>query len=105
MIVRAKRVAVRDEHAFAIELDDYRVRDQPRAGLVAELAAEQEVAVAVDHEAGDAALGQLADRTDDLRLLRVRVVVADPDFEEIAEDVERVGAGHVLAEESEELLG
>ncbi len=38
-------------------------------------------------------------------LLGIRIVVADPDLEQIAEDVERFRARGVRVEEREELLG
>src|SRR5688572_16428389 len=50
MVVSAQRVAVCDEHALTIQLDHHRVLKEPYARFVAELAAEQEIPIAVDDE-------------------------------------------------------
>jgi hypothetical protein len=104
VIIRAESVAMSDEHSLAIQLDHDRVGNEAGPRLVAELPAEQEIPVAVDNKAGNAAVRELAQRADDAGFLRVGIVVAHPDFEEIPEDVERFGAGDVRAQEGEELF-
>src|SRR5437879_1273367 len=55
MIVGAQRIAVREQHLLAIELRHHRIGEQAAATALAETLTEQEVAVAVQREAGDAA--------------------------------------------------
>ena len=56
-----------------------------------EALAEQKIAVAVDEVAGHAGLLQRFQRRGDLRVQRLGIVVADPGFKQVAEDVQRVG--------------
>src|SRR5206468_13073037 len=61
--------------------------------------------VAVQREAGDAALGQGAQSPAHPVFLRIRVVIAHPRLEQVAEDVERLGGRGLGSEKAEELLG
>ena len=51
VIVGAQRVAVHQQDALAVQIDDRAVVEQLDAGLAAEALADQEIAVAVDEEA------------------------------------------------------
>ena len=88
------------QHALAVELDDRAVAKQPAAGVAAEAVAQHEVAVAVHHEARHTGGGEVAQCRDDLALRRVGVVVADPDFEQVAQDVERARDARLAAAET-----
>ena len=52
VVVGTERITVREQYALAVELGDDRIWEQAAAAALAEAAAEQEVPVAVQHEAG-----------------------------------------------------
>jgi len=95
--------AVHYQDRLAIERDDQGVGQQLRARLRAELLSQQEIPVAVHDEAGHAAGGERADRLDGLLLVEVGCIVSDPRLEQIAEDVECVGARRLVPQEIDEL--
>ena len=102
-IVRAQRVAMHHEQTPAVQGEDHRIGQQFGAAVGGKPRSEQKIAVAVHDEAGDAAGGERAQPSRRGALRRIRVVVPHPRFEQIAEDVERVGAGGVPGEEVEKL--
>jgi hypothetical protein len=104
MIVRAERIAMGQKHPLAVELGNDGIREKPAAGAVAELAAQQEIPVPVEQEARDAPGSQRAQSFADEGFVGVGVVIADPRLEEIAQDVERLGACGVRVQEPEEPL-
>src|SRR5207237_9254313 len=55
VIVGAERIAVGEQHWLPIELGDHRIAEQPAAAALAEALSQQEIRVAVQREAGDAA--------------------------------------------------
>ena len=69
-----------------------------------ESVAEQEIAVAMEGVHRDAAPVSAREPGAGAGVVGVVVVVADPDFEQIAEQVERVGAARGTAEECEERI-
>ena len=88
-IVGAQRVAVHDQHRFAVKSDDQGVGQQLRAARAAELRRQQEIPVAVHDEAGHAARGERAQTRDSRGLCLIRRVVPHPGLEQIPEDVQR----------------
>ena len=104
-IIGAQQVAVHQQHLLAVEVDDGPVFDQPAAGVAAETVSKHEVAIAVHRETRHSGSGELPQCGHDDALGRVRVVIADPGFEEVAEDVERAGAARLVPEKREELRG
>jgi hypothetical protein len=54
VIVDAQGIAVGQKHRLSAELGDHRVTQQLAAAALAEAAAQQEIAVTVQYEAGDA---------------------------------------------------
>ena len=90
LIVGAQGVAVQDQDPAAVQLQHFLFRQQLHAGA-GEALAEQKIAVAVDEVAGHAGLLQRFQRRGDLRVQRLGIVVADPGFKQVAEDVQRVG--------------
>ena len=89
LIVGAQGVAVQDQDPAAVQLQHFLFRQQLR--WRGEALAEQKIAVAVDEVAGHAGLLQRFQRRGDLRVQRLGIVVADPGFKQVAEDVQRVG--------------
>ena len=98
-------VAVHQQDALAVQVDDGAVREQAHAGLAAEALADQEIAVAVDEIASACRRSSARAGPHDATLVRVGVVVADPGFEQIAEDVQRLAPARFALEEVEELRG
>jgi len=90
-VVCAEHIAVQQQHTLAVYLGDRAVLDQRRAGFPAEPLANQEITVAVHDETGDPGVRQGAQRLHDRVARGCRIVVAEPDLEQVAQDVERAG--------------
>ena len=104
-VIGAQGVAVHHQHPLAVQRDDERVGQKPRAGHGAETRPQQEVAVAVHHEAGYAAVGERLERPHRRDLLGVRCVVAHPGLEQVAQDVEGLRPGGLALQEIHEPPG
>ena len=105
VVAGAQGVAVHEERALAVEVDHRRIGNQAQPGLRAEPRRHHEVAVAV-HEVRRDGAGRRAQQARDPRgKVERQPVVADPVLEEVAQDVEGVGARHGLGEEAREALG
>src|SRR5437870_178011 len=104
VIVGAERIAVGEQHWLPIELGDDRIAEQPAAAALAEALSQQEITVAVQREAGDAALGKRAQAQAHPLLVGILIVIAHPGLEQVAEDVERLGLPGLAGEKVEELL-
>ena len=90
-VAQAQRIAVRQQDALAPGGQHGRVGQRHRPRGLEHRAAEQEVAVA-DHESHGAAAARFGQHVDALAVERqVARIVADPCFEQVAEDVHRVG--------------
>src|SRR5215468_3002141 len=94
-----------EQYALAPELGDHWIAQQAAAAARTEAGAEQEVAIAVEGEARDAAASELAQRAAHTLIARLLIVVADPRLEQVTEDVERLGRGCLSAQEVQKLLG
>jgi hypothetical protein len=82
------------------------VRQQGQAGGAGKVPAYQEVAVAGHPVHGHAAVAYGPQGVDDALMEgRAKVVVTGPVFEDVAEQVERVGLGCALGQEAEKGLG
>ena len=91
VVVGAEHVAVHQQHPVSLDLDDGPVVQQLHAGRGREPRADQEVPVAMDEPARYARIRQLTQRGGNPTLVGIRVVVADPDLEQVPEDVQRAG--------------
>jgi hypothetical protein len=76
------------QHLLAVQVDDDRVIDQAHATADRKTAPEQKVAIAMHHIAGDPALGQTGERVADPVAIRFAIIIADPGFEQVAQDIE-----------------
>jgi hypothetical protein len=101
-VVRAEQISVHEQHRFAGESDDSGVAQQPDPGAASEAPTEQEVPIAVHQKAGRARSYQVRQRR--LHGSLAIVVVADPDVEQITEDVERIGTTRPPPKKREEQL-
>jgi len=102
-IRRAQRVSMREQRALTVQINHHGVNQQSCAAALREALLEQKVAIAVHDVTRHAARGERAQRVEDLLPLRVLIIVSDPGFEQIPEDVERIGAGGPSLEEIYEL--
>ncbi len=93
------------QYRLAAELDHARISQQLAAGLVAEALAEHEVAVAVHQIDSDAALAQRTQGAGNRLLERRHGVVANPDLEEVTENVQGFGLGSARREKMQERPG
>ena len=72
-----------------------RICEQSDSGPLLESVTVQKVSITAHEVDGHAAGGQRAQRVADLAAYRIRVVIADPGLEQIAEDVERIRCSSV----------
>ena len=104
-VVGAQGVAVHQQRRHPIQVDPGGVGEQRHAGPRGVAFGQHEVAVAV-HEIHRRARSD--QRREPLRRVacdRFVVVVADPGFEQVAEDVERVRPGHLVLQEAKKTPG
>src|SRR5262249_46019696 len=92
MIVGTQQVAVHQQYAPAVDIDQRAIRQQLDASLTTEAFADEEVAIAVNQEGFHASVGDVSQAREDAALVRVGIVVADPRFEQVAENVQRLRA-------------
>ena len=87
------------QHLFAAQLDHAGVTQQRAASSVAKGLANQEVAVAVHQVDGRAAVAQPAHGLADRLLEGCHGIVANPRFEKITKDVQRLGVAGAAIEQ------
>ena len=101
-VAGAERVSVQEHRPFAHHFDDVRLLDQAAPGALRECVAEQEVVIAADQIDGNAGGDGLGQSGFDPGVGRAIVVVAEPQIEHVAEEVEPIrpppGAGQELRE-------
>ncbi|MNC49781.1 hypothetical protein D3C75_989830 [compost metagenome] len=102
LVAGAQAVAVQQQRRLTIQLDHAAFSKQGAAGRTAKALAEQEVAIAVHQVDLRAAIAQAAQGAGDGALELVHAVVADPHFEEVAENVQRLGTHGAGVEEMQE---
>ncbi len=90
-VVGAQGIAVHNQHPATVEVEYHLFRQQRHAALASEALAQQEITVAVNKVAGDAAVAQRSEGGRDLLMQGIGIVVANPGFKEIAQNIERVG--------------
>ncbi|MDT4871897.1 hypothetical protein FQZ97_1070570 [compost metagenome] len=90
------------QDVLAAELDQAGVGQQGATGFAAKGLAEQEVTVAVHQVDARTAVAQLAQGLGNRALERADGVVADPHFEEVAEDIQRFGLARAGLQEMQE---
>ena len=98
-----QRIAMREQHRLAVQVDDDRIGDQAHAGAARETALIEEVAIAVHDIARYPMLSEAGERHADAIPIRFVIVIADPGVEQVAENVERVGAAGAKREKVDEL--
>jgi hypothetical protein len=91
-IVRAERIAVHNQQPAAIEVEHLFFRQQRHAAFAGVALAEQKITVAVNEIAGDTGINQRLNGGGDFTMQRVRIIVANPGFKQVAQDVQRIGA-------------
>ena len=96
---------VKFRERFPDRLINVGIAEQGAARLAAERLAEQEVAVAVHQVDARAAVAQAPQRRGDVVLEGRHGIVADPYFEKIAEDVQRLGLARPGVEKMQERPG
>ena len=90
-IISTERVAVHNQHLTPIQLKHFFLREKLHTAFAGKAFTEQKIAVAVDEIAGDAAVDKGADGGCDALVQRVGIVIANPRFEQVAQDIERIG--------------
>ncbi len=105
LVSGAQAVPVHQQYRLAVQVDHARVGQQRASGLAAERLANEEVAIAVHQVDARTAVGHLAQGLGDGALEGVHAVVADPGFEEVAEDVQGLGPAGALIEERQKRPG
>ncbi len=89
-IVGTERIAVHDQQPMAVERQHLLFRQQRHAASLREASANQEVAIAMDKVNRNR---QGAQGAGNLLMQRIGIVVANPGFKQIAENIERVAVG------------
>lgn len=100
LIQGAEQIAVAQHHPLAIELDDARIPQQCHAGAFGKGLAQQEVAVAVNEVEGHPLLAQGRKGIGHLAVEGIGIVVANPEFKQIAQHIEGIGAGGVVRQKA-----
>jgi len=104
VIVRAQLIAVHQQDAFAAQVNARNLRQQLHARRIGIAFPDQKIPVAVRQVAGCAGIAEGLECRGDDRVIRVRVVIADPDLEQVAEDIQRVGLTRDGFQEANEAL-
>ena len=102
VVVRAERVAVKEKGGNASHVHHAGIRQQLHAGLPAIVATQQEVPIAAHEADGNPTLGDTADAGGNLARQLVIQVIADPGFEQIAQDEQRLDLIRDVAQERQE---
>ena len=103
-VVGAQGVAVHEQGGGAVEVDDRGVRQQAAAAHGLEARTHEKVAVAGHDMDGDAAAGQGRQGLHDGLDVGEQGIVAEPDLEQVAEDVQRLRLGGFIAQEPQKQL-
>ncbi|MNT51611.1 hypothetical protein D3C72_1885840 [compost metagenome] len=98
----AEHIAVAQQHPLAIEFDDAGIAEQGHARPPGKLLAQHEVAVAVDEIDGHPLLAQGQEGGGHLLMERREIIVANPEFEQIPQHIEGIGAGGVVRQKADQ---
>jgi hypothetical protein len=104
MVVGTERVTVCQQDSLAVQVSDDRIRKQPAASSAAEIPSDQEIPIPVQYEAADAIRRERPQALANARLGWIRIIVAYPYLEQIAQDVQRFSIRSLCPQEMEELL-
>ena len=99
----AQHVAVQQQHAFAVQVDHRAVLEQRAPRFLCEAAPHEEIAVAMHEIGGHTRVSQHAQLADDLAHSGVGIVIAEPRFEQVAQDVQRACCTRLATQEADEL--
>ena len=104
-VVGAQQVAVLQQHRATVQVDHAGVGQDAEAGTARVVVADQEVAVAADEVHRHAGIGHGMQRDGHRIGGRGGRVIADPGFEQIAQDVQGLGLHRFIAQEGQEQVG
>src|SRR5579864_8172600 len=93
-----------EQHPLAIELRDHRIGKQAATAARRKARSQEEIAITVHHEARHAAAGERGKARAHALRCAAAVVVADPELEQVAENVEGLCARRLVCQELEELI-
>ena len=99
VIVRAELVAMQEENSIIVELDNRRFVKELNAGLGAKASADKHIPVAAHEVAGPTRGRKISQGIDHRLMMGVRVIVTYPDFKQISQDIQRIGAVRRCLEE------
>ncbi len=105
LIQGAEQIAVAQHYPLPIEVDNARVPQQCHPRALGKLLPQQKVAVAVDKVDGHVLLAQGQEGVGHLLMERIGVIIANPEFEEIPQHIEGIGAGGVVLEKAHQCRG
>ncbi len=105
LIQGAEQIAVAQHYPLPIEVDNARVTQQCHPRALGELLSQQKVTVAVDKVDGHILLAQGQEGVGHLLMKRIGVIIANPEFEEIPQHIEGIGAGGVVLEKAHQCRG
>src|SRR5262249_24549518 len=92
-VIAAQRVTVQQESLRSMKVENERFGNQPRAATRGKLRSQEQIAISMHQVERSPALHQAAQRIRNARVERFcQVVVSDPVIEEVAENIDRIGA-------------
>lgn len=100
LIQGAEQIAVAQHHPLAVELDDAGIPQQGHAGALGKGLTQQEVAVAVNEVEGHPLLAEGRKGVGHLAVEGIGIIVANPEFKQIAQHVEGIGTGGVVRQKA-----
>ena len=103
-VIRAIGIAVTEQNTVAMDFHDRRVFQDGDAGFFGKSISDHEVTIAMHEKHGHVFPCQLAERLLDPGVVLIRIVVADPGFEQVAQDVEFVRVQCFSFQELQELI-
>nr|DAI86976.1 MAG TPA: hypothetical protein [Caudoviricetes sp.] len=90
-VIGTQGVAVQDQQPFTVQLKHLFFRQQRHAAFTRKALTEQKITIAVNEINRDAGISQRFQGGGDLAMQRVGIVIADPGFKQIAQNVQRIG--------------
>ena len=103
-IIRTELVAMQEEDSFIVELDNRRFLKELDPGLGTKTSADKHIPVAAHEVAGPTRGSKISQGIDHRLMMGVRVIIANPDFKKISEDIQRIGIVGRCLEKPEKTL-
>lgn len=103
-VIRAQGIAVHQQRGHALKFYQRGIGKYPAAGESRKAIADQKIAVAMHEINGHTDRSQFVQASHDPSMMRIRVIISDPGFEEISQDVEAVSPTGFAAQELQEQL-